>query len=66
MVSDFAIMFSEHTSVAIFFSLKKAFAVIFYPKIINHLKCARIFLRVDDYARLGNTEETLENIHAIM
>ena len=42
MVSDFAIMFSEHASMAIFFSLKKAFAAIFYLKVINHLKCARI------------------------
>ena len=42
MVSDFAIMFSEHASTAIFFSLKKAFAAIVYLKVINHPKCARI------------------------
>ena len=66
MLSDFGIMFSEHTtSVAIFFSLKKAFAVIFYPKIINHLKCARIFLRewMTIYKPRRKQVGTLKNIH---
>ena len=57
MVSDFAIMFSEHaTSVAIFFSLKKSICgYILMVKIINHLKCARIYFeRVDDYIKGTN------------
>ena len=58
MVNDFSIMFSvlSGSSVAIFFSLKKGICgYILMAKIINHLKCARIYFeRVYDYIKGTN------------
>ena len=58
MVSDFSIAFIVllFSSVAIFFSLKKGICgYILMAKIINHLKCARIYFeRVDDYIKGTN------------
>ena len=53
-------MFGGHASAAIFFSLTKAFAVTFYPKIINHPKYPRIF----SYRNLHNACETIQSIEA--